>query len=73
MSDHLSELDAPHVPLAFSDLETRFGRDNACTILRTMEQFEGIREALVARMSPEERLANVLKTMKENLRTQTRH
>ena len=57
----------------FSDLETRFGKDNAFAILRTLEQFEGVREDRVAKLSWEERLQNVFAVMKENMRYQTRH
>ncbi|MDX2027035.1 MAG: hypothetical protein SFW62_00170 [Alphaproteobacteria bacterium] len=60
-------------PVDFADLETRFGRDNAFAILRTLEQFEGILEARVARLSCEERLQNVFALMKDNMRYQTRH
>jgi hypothetical protein len=59
--------------LQFADLEGRFGRDNACAILRTLEQFEGVLEERVARLSFEERLTNVFRLMKENMRIQTRH
>ncbi|MDP9126833.1 MAG: hypothetical protein M3N08_01045 [Pseudomonadota bacterium] len=57
----------------FADLETRFGKDNAFAILRTLEQFEGVLEARVAKLSWEERLQNVFALMKENMRYQTRH
>ena len=57
----------------FADLETRFGKDNAFTILRTLEQFEGIHEARVAKLSWDERLQNVFALMKENMSFQTRH
>jgi hypothetical protein len=60
-------------PLGFEDLETRFGKDNAFAILRALEQFEGILEARVAKLSFEARLQNVLRLMKENMRYQTRH
>jgi hypothetical protein len=60
-------------PLDFGDLETRFGKDNAFAILRALEQFEGIIEARVAKLSFEARLQNVLRLMKENMRYQTRH
>jgi len=59
--------------IEFADLEGRFGRDNAFTILRTLEQFEGVLEERVARLSYEERLKNVFRLMKENMRLQTRH
>ena len=60
-------------PLDFEELETRFGKDNAFAILRALEQFEGIIEARVAKLSFEARLQNVLRLMKENMRYQTRH
>jgi hypothetical protein len=59
--------------LDFVDLEQRFGLDNARIILRTLEQFEGISEIRVAKLSYEDRLRNVLSAMKENIRYQTRH
>lgn len=59
--------------IEFAELETRFGRDNAFSILRTLEQFEGIPESCVAQLSWDERLQNVFTLMKENMRTQTRH
>ena len=59
--------------LDFFDLESRFGLDNARTILRTLEQFEGISELRVVKLSYEDRLRNVLAAMKENIRFQTRH
>ncbi len=59
--------------LDFLDLEDRFGRDNACAILRTLEQFEGISEGRVVKLSYEERLRNVMSAMKDNIRYQTRH
>ena len=57
----------------FMDLESRFGKDNAFTILRTLEQFEGVMETQVARLPFDERLRNVLRLMKENTRFQTCH
>ncbi len=57
----------------FDDLEARFGKENAFAILRTLEQFEGILEARVSKLSFEERLQNVFRMMKENMRFQTRH
>jgi len=59
--------------LDFPDLEGRFGLDNARAILRTLEQFEGISEVRVAKLSYEDRLRNVMSAMKENIRFQTRH
>jgi type II secretory pathway component PulJ len=59
--------------IEFADLELRFGSDNALAILRTLEQFEGVHEALVARLSRAERLQNVFAVMKDNMRYQTRH
>lgn len=59
--------------LDFEELETRFGKDNAFAILRTLEQFEGIQEAGVAKLSWGERLQNVFALMKENMSYQTLH
>ncbi len=59
--------------LEFSDLEDHFGLDNARIIIRTLEQFEGIPERHVAELSFEDRLNNVMLTMKDNIRYQTRH
>ncbi len=59
--------------LDFKTLETRFGRENARSILRTLEQFEGIRAECVTRLSYEQRLQNVFRAMSENMRYQTRH
>ncbi len=68
MSHHMTS-DA----LEFTDLETRFGRDSAFSILRTLEQFEGVLEERVSKLSFEDRLKNVIRLMKENIRVQTRH
>jgi len=57
----------------FTELETRFGRESACAILRSLEQFEGVIEERVAKLSYEDRLKNVMRLMKENMRYQTRH
>ena len=59
--------------LNFLDLEDRFGIDNARAILRTLEEFEGISEIRVAKLSYAERLQNVMSAMKDNVRFQTRH
>jgi hypothetical protein len=59
--------------IEFVELETRFGKENAVAILRTLEQFEGVREERVARLSHEDRLRNVFCVMKDNMRCQTRH
>ena len=59
--------------LDFLELEDRFGADNARVILRTLEQFEGISEYRVAKLSFEDRLDNVIAVMKDNIRYQTRH
>lgn len=59
--------------IEFDDLENRYGHDNACAILRTLEQFEGVKEAEVAKFSWEERLRHVFELMKEGLVFQTRH
>ena len=63
----------PANPIQFADLENRFGRENAMSILRTLEQFEGVREERVAALPVEERLRNVFRLMKESVRLQTRH
>ena len=57
----------------FDELEDRYGHDNACAILRTMEQFEGIKEEDVAKFSWQDRLRNVFDIMKDGIRFQTRH
>jgi hypothetical protein len=57
----------------FADLEDRFGKDNASVILRALEQFEGILEESVVKLSFEERLENVFRIMAENMLYQTRH
>lgn len=59
--------------LSFFELQDRFGLDNARSILRTLEQFEGILEHHVAELSEEDRLNNVISTMKDNINYQTRH
>lgn len=59
--------------LEFVELESRFGRDSAFAILRTLEQFEGVVEARVSKLPVEERMKNVFRIMKENMRFQTRH
>jgi hypothetical protein len=59
--------------LDFHELEYRFGLDNARAILRTLEQFEGIAEIRVAKLSYADRLRNVMSAMKDNIRYQTRH
>lgn len=59
--------------LNFLELESRFGQENAFTILRTLEQFEGVIEARVSKLSYEDRLRNVFRLMKENMQYQTRH
>ena len=60
-------------PIEFADLENRFGKENAITILRALEQFEGVREERVMALPVEERLRNVFRLMKESARQQTRH
>lgn len=59
--------------LDFIELESRFGHENAFTILRTLERFEGVIEARVSKLSYEDRLRNVFRLMKENMQYQTRH
>ena len=69
----MNQVNEPSYILDFSDLEFRFGKESAFSILRTLEQFEGVVEARVAKLSYEERLKNVFAHMKENMRYQTRH
>lgn len=57
----------------FCELENRYGHENACAILRTLEQFEGVKEADVAKFSWEDRLRHVFDLMKDGIRFQTRH
>ena len=57
----------------FTDLEVRFGRDNAFAILRALEEFEGVRAFRVSKLSFEDRLKNVFRLMTDNLNLQTRH
>ncbi|MDE2029397.1 MAG: hypothetical protein KGI97_02415 [Alphaproteobacteria bacterium] len=59
--------------LDFADLKDRFGFDNARTILRTLEKFEGISDIRVSNLSEEDRMRNVMTAMKDNIRYQTRH
>jgi hypothetical protein len=59
--------------IEFDELEDRYGHENACAILRTLEQFEGVKEAEVAKFSWQDRLQNVFDLMKEGARYQTRH
>lgn len=59
--------------LNFTDLETRYGQEQAYAILRVLEQFEGVQEEWVAKMSREDRLDNVFRLMSENILYQTRH
>lgn len=59
--------------LNFGELEDRFGMDSARMILRTLEQFEGIPEHRVVKLSYSDRLSNVISVMKDNIRYQTRH
>jgi hypothetical protein len=64
-------LDMP--ALEFKELEDRYGHENACAILRTLEQIEGVQEADVAQFTWQDRLKNVFELMKDGLRFQTRH
>ncbi len=57
----------------FSDLEMRYGVENTCVIVQTLEQFEGISEARVKNLSYAERLQNVLFAMGEGTRYRTMH
>ncbi len=69
----MSDIDLATASLDFVELESRFGRDNAIAILRTLEQFEGVSEVRVKKLSFEERMKNVFRLMKESMRYQTRH
>lgn len=60
-------------PLRFAELEERFGRENADTILLTLERLEGVREHKVGHMTAEQRLSNVLALMAENFTSGTKH
>ena len=59
--------------LDFYELEGRFGLDSARVILRTLEQFEGISEPCVTKLSYRDRLNNVMSAMRDNIQYQTRH
>ncbi|MDR3450676.1 MAG: hypothetical protein P4M15_13200 [Alphaproteobacteria bacterium] len=72
MQNELNEMSALDA-LEFVELEARFGEDNARAILRTLEQFEGISEIRVAKLSYADRMRNVMAAMKDNIRFQTRH
>ncbi len=69
----MSDINLISGSLDFIDLESRFGRDNALAILSMLEQFEGVLEVRVSKLPPEERMKNVFRLMKENMRYQTRH
>lgn len=59
--------------MIFGDLENRYGQEDAKAILRTLEELEGIPESEVQNFSCQDRLINVLSSMKDNMRFQTRH
>lgn len=59
--------------LDFADLESRFGQESARSILRTLEQFEGIFETGETKLSYADRMRNVMLAMKDNIRFQTKH
>ncbi len=59
--------------IEFNELEDRYGYENACAIVRTLEQFEGVNEKEVTKFSLQERLQNVFDLMKDGIRYQTRH
>ncbi len=61
------------MPMEYAELEDKYGKDNAQSILRLLEQFEGISEMATKNMSQEKRLANVFRAMTENMLYQTRH
>ncbi len=60
-------------PIDFSELESRYGHESAFAILRVLEQFEGVIESHVTQLSFEERMENVFRLMRDNMRYQTRH
>ena len=57
----------------FEELEDRYGHENARAILRTLEIFEGVKEAEVVKISWQDRLRNVFDLMNDNARFQTKH
>lgn len=65
--------DLDNKPVRFSELEAKFGIENAEAILHTMEQFEGIQGVAVSKLTKEERMENVFRAMTENMLFQTRH
>lgn len=67
----IEEIDQDQLP--YEDLVMRYGCHDAQVILKSLEQFEGIREEFVSGLSNEERLRNVFRMMSENLHYQTRH
>lgn len=67
----INPLDMPTIE--FHELEDLYGHEEACAILRALEQFEGVKEAEAARFSWQDRLKNVFDLMKEGIRYQTRH
>ncbi len=69
----MNDMNLTSASLDFIELESRFGRESAFAILRTLEQFEGVLEARVSKLPVEERMKNVFRLMKENMRYQTRH
>ena len=73
MKNIVKDIGLDTTPLAFCDLETRYGRSNAIAIVRTLEQFEGVMQERVVNLSFEDRLENVMRLMGENIRYQTRH
>lgn len=70
---HNEQLPLDMSTIDFAELEDRYGHENACAILRTLEQFEGVKEADVAKFSWQDRLRNVFDLMKDGIRFQTRH
>jgi hypothetical protein len=59
--------------LEFVELEDRFGIENACVILRTLELFEGIPESRASQLSYHDRLRKVMSVMKDEVGYQTLH
>lgn len=59
--------------LDFLELEESLGMENARAVLRTLEWFEGIRETDVSSLSFEDRLDNVLTSIRHSMHFQTKH
>ncbi len=59
--------------LDFLELEESLGEETARAVLRMLEMFEGISETQVFSLSFEDRLTNVLTSLRDNMDFQTRH